>query len=308
MNSNNNELNNQQNENVNIERNNNVQNQLNNNLYRNINNNNIQNQKQKISLNFIILSIINFSVYYYGKYNTIEISNTSLCLWPIIYENQYYRFITHFFIHFGLFHLLLELLISFYLFLNAEKFLGSMLVFFYINVSLIFISSIYIILMLITKYICKMINYKENFDFMYECGMTPMLLSCFTFYFLFSKKKKKNINIMSIIEIKGNVAPWFILFILYFFTPNTSFCGNLSGIITAYIIYNYLGFIVLPKVNWIQEIEKSLKINKILIIYSNLLNRDEEFYQNLDELEKLCKQNFNKNLNNGIQMSEIRNE
>ena len=30
-------------------------------------------------------------------------------------------------------------------------------------------------------------------------------------------------------------------------------------IITAYIIYNYLGVIVLPKVNWIQEIEKSLK-------------------------------------------------
>lgn len=304
MNSNNNEINN--NENVNIERNNNNHNNQINNIYRNINNNNIQTQKQKISLNFIILSIINLSVYYYGNHNTIEISNTSLCLWPIIYENQYYRFITHFFIHFGLFHLILELLISFYLFLNAEKFLGSMLVFFYINISFIFISSIYVILMLLTKYISKMVKYKENFDFMYECGMTPMLLSCFTFYFLFSKKKKKNINIMSIIEIKGNVAPWFVLFILYFFTPNTSFCGNLSGIITAYLVYNYLGAFVLPKVIWIQEIEKSLKINKILIVYSNLLNRDEEFYQNLDELD--CKQTFNKNVNNGIQMSEIRNE
>lgn len=304
MNSNNNEINN--NENVNIERNNNNHNNQINNIYRNINNNNIQTQKQKISLNFIILSIINLSVYYYGNHNTIEISNTSLCLWPIIYENQYYRFITHFFIHFGLFHLILELLISFYLFLNAEKFLGSMLVFFYINISFIFISSIYVILMLLTKYISKIVKYKENFDFMYECGMTPMLLSCFTFYFLFSKKKKKNINIMSIIEIKGNVAPWFVLFILYFFTPNTSFCGNLSGIITAYLVYNYLGAFVLPKVIWIQEIEKSLKINKILIVYSNLLNRDEEFYQNLDELD--CKQTFNKNVNNGIQMSEIRNE
>ena len=190
MNSNNNEINN--NENVNIERNNINRNEINN-IYRNINNNNnnIQTQKQKISLNFIILSIINLSVYFYGNRHTIEISNTSLCLWPIIYENQYYRFITHFFIHFGLFHLLLELLISFYLFLNAEKFLGSMLVFFYINVSLILISSIYVILMLVTKYVSKLVKYKENFDFMYECGMTPLLLSCFTFYFSFSKKKKK---------------------------------------------------------------------------------------------------------------------
>jgi len=304
MNSNNNEINN--NENVNIERNNINRNEINN-IYRNINNNNnIQTQKQKISLNFIILSIINLSVYFYGNRHTIEISNTSLCLWPIIYENQYYRFITHFFIHFGLFHLLLELLISFYLFLNAEKFLGSMLVFFYINISLILISSIYVILMLVTKYVSKLVKYKENFDFMYECGMTPLLLSCFTFYFSFSKKKKKNINVMSIVEIKGNVAPWFVLFVLYFFTPNTSFCGNLAGIITAYLVYNYFGAVVLPKVAWIQEIEKCLKINKILIVYSNLLNRDEEFYQNLDELD--CKPNFNKNANNGIQMSEIRNE
>ena len=309
MSSNNNDINNNQNLNVNIERNNNNQpNNPNNNYYRNLNNNNVQNQKQKISINFIILLIINLSVYYYGTYNTIEISNTSLCLWPILYENQYYRFITHFFIHFGLFHLLLELLISFYLFLNIEKFFGSVLVFFYINISLIFISILYVIIMLSTKYISKIIKYKENFDFMYECGMTPMLLSCFTFYFLFSKKKNKNLNIMNIIEIKGKYAPWFVLFILYFFTPNTSFCGNLSGIITAYLIYNYLGNIVLPKVKWIQEVEKSLGINKILIIYSNLINRDEEFYQNLDELENFCKNSFNESNNNGIQMREIRNE
>ena len=56
----------------------------------------------KIYPTFILLFLLNISLYLSCKYFELKISELSISLYTILIKNQYYRIITHHFMHYGI--------------------------------------------------------------------------------------------------------------------------------------------------------------------------------------------------------------
>ena len=268
-------------------------------------------QYPKATISFLFLFIICIYLKLYTcYYSDIQNENYLYQYLSIILHHQYYRFITRYFIHFGNCHLFLELCVAYRLLYYFENQFGTLITINYINISMIVISIINLFFLLLTKFFLAIFLFKNNYiNFNYEGGFTPLLLSLYTFYFIFEKNNNKILSLFRIIIIKGNNSSFLFVFMLYFFTPNNSVFGNLSGILSSYLIYEMRNFI-LPKIKWVQDFEKSISPKIIFSIYRNLTNDspimkkilDEYDIGNLSELENGYK-SFNEN---ALQMFELR--
>ena len=126
-----------------------------------------KNQKTKIYPTFIVLLIINLSSYLYRQYNTIRLTSLSISLYPVLYKFQFYRFIIHHFIHYNIFHLLIEILVTYYICKNLEKMIGTLLSFSLILVLIFSTSFLFFLSMIIIKFVINIFNFSYNCDFVY---------------------------------------------------------------------------------------------------------------------------------------------
>jgi len=154
-----------------------------------INHNSLYNQEElnyslkytKITISFIILLLLKvfFSIYF-------NISNSSekyiFQYYLIIYYNQYYRCITRYFINFGICHLIIELVLLYKMCFYFENMLGTLFTIILVFISLILISFVNLVLISFIKSIN--IFQKYNLDIMYEGGLTPLLFTLYTFFFV----------------------------------------------------------------------------------------------------------------------------
>ena len=107
-------------------------------------------------------------------------------------------------------------------------------------------------------------------------------------------------------------SSFYALVIIAFLSPNRAFIGNISGIITAYVI-RYFVVSFLPKISWIIGLEFFFGLNRNFkenrdygvvyryitmenIVMKNILNQIED--NCINELEKEKKENNNNDINN----------
>jgi len=297
----NNNLNN--NENINIQYNNNNNNH-------DLNIKTIMNKLSVMPISFLIFFVINIIIYFYSKIYPIEKSKYVFQYISIVEKNQYYRVITRYFIHFGFFHLILELIAIFYLCKFSENMLGTLLSLSLISVSMILVSFIHLILIPIISFIIKG-RFPLLLNILYEGGLTPILFALLT-YFSFFHHRDEEVTLEFIMVIKLKYSFIMLLLILYAFTPNRTFLGNVSGIIGGIILKNYPKYF-LPKVKWIKEMEEKYSLNKIKFCYRyiNLNNRKmkdilKEFDEDsMNDIIKIVNINKNNNKRNKIEFPEI---
>ncbi len=259
----------------------------------------------KITLSFIIILLIKtfFFIYFYYTHNSEKFFYQQ---YFIIKSNQYYRCITRFFINYGICHFILELFLAYKMCYYFENMLGTLFTIIFIFVSLIIISFVNLGVIELMKNINGLTNHKENLDIEYEGGLTPLLFTLYTFYFSFDGNSNKIFFFLIIFIVRAKHSEYLILLILMFFTPNSSVYGNISGILTSYIL-KYFKNLFLPRIIWIKEIEFILKLNKIFPFYRYITEENPIMKKILNEYDSniIIQINSYDEMENGQQMTEL---
>ena len=268
-----------------------------------------KNQKTKIYPTFIVLLIINLSSYLYRQYNTIRLTSLSISLYPVLYKFQFYRFIIHHFIHYNIFHLLIEILVTYYICKNLEKMIGTLLSFSLILVLIFSTSFLFFLSMIIIKFVINIFNFSYNCDFVYECGMSCLLFSLYSYLIDFKKNKNKLIKLLNFIAIRSRFSSIYFIIFLYFFTPNKSIYGNLCGIISINLIKFLFGNKFFPKYEGICDFEEYFKLNNYKCCYISIIEPSQDMIGYLIEIFPNIEPNslLSKKDDLGIQLTDIDN-
>jgi membrane associated rhomboid family serine protease len=267
----------------------------NNNIQENIiNNNNNEEQNynfilkyREFTISFTIIFIINLIIWITSFYSEIEKQKYVFEVVPIINHYQYYRFITRYFIHFGICHLLLELYITYYLCKYFENTFGSLFTISFILFSMVIVS---VVQLFMGSFICFIINLFEIVDnsiVYYEGGLTSVLFALNTYYNLFDHDSFEENNIFTFLSGKGKYSSFTMLLVLYFFTPNKTFVGNLSGILSGYFINGFFSFF-LPKISWIIGFENLFNLNNDGYFYRYITSKNVLMKTILNQIEPNC--------------------
>ena len=312
-------------ENIN-DRNNDINNNLNN-INQNNNqinfdmpaNNNYSKKYKKITISFIIIFFINLIIEIYSYFKRINYRKYVFQYAPIYEKNQYYRFISSYFIHYGIWHIIIELYLTFEVCYLFENIMGTIITICFIMISMIMNSIFHFMIVPLTMFTFKVMRNAYDLNYDYESSLTSVLFSMSTFYFLFNDNKNKKIDVLYTFFLNGKYLSVILLFSLYILTPNKSFFSNLSGIISGYLI-KFFPFIFLPRVTWVIDFEKKLcLLKKLDNIYRCITYKDLFMKNALNELQEdsvfddsLLKNNENNNYgndfnNNGQQMTELSN-
>ena len=313
-----NEINN--NNNINNENNNNANNNqalFENNLNREV----YPNKYTSITISFIILFFINIIIEIYSNSEPINYRKYVFQYAPINEKFQYYRFISSYFIHYGTFHLLVELYCAYKIFYLFENIMGTLMTICFILISMLINSVLHFLMIPISVFLLKMLNTIYDLNYDYESSLTSVLFTMSNFYLLFKDIKDKRFDLFYTVFIKVKYINFIALICLYCFTPNKSFFSNLSGILSGYL-FKFFPMIFLPKVTWIDEFEKKLGLKKFEGLYRCITYKNKRMRKALNELqngsvvidESLLK-NRNENDNNygndfnntGHQMNELAN-
>ena len=335
MNEPNNENNNNVENNNNDNQNQNMPNEINNNNDNNNDNNNNVNNNQvlneinpnieiypnkysSITISFLIILIINIIIEICNNYEPINYRKYVFQYAPINEKNQYYRFISSYFIHYGTFHLIVELYISYKIFYLFENIMGTLMTLCFIMVSMIMNSLIHFIMMPFVAFLFKITNLYYDLNYDYESSLTSVLFSMANFYFLFKDIKDKRIDLFYTVFVKVKYINALTLLSLYCFTPNKSFYSNLSGIISGYLI-KFCPSIFLPKVTWVDEFEKNFRLKRFDCLYRSITYKNKRMRKSLNEiqsdsvideslLQNRNENNYGNDFNNtGHQMNELAN-
>ena len=283
------------------------QNLLNNNEVNN-NNNSIYNNEElnyskkytKISLSFIIIILLKIFFYIYISYY----QNKDKFVFDfhfIINYNQYYRFITCFFISYGIAHFILEAYITYKLCFYFENMIGTLITLVLIFISFILISVVHLTIMNLLIFLYSLAKRIHHFDLYNEGGFTPLFFLLYTFYFSFEENNSKIFFLLIIFVVKARNSEYILLLLLIFFTPNETIIGNISGIISANILMK-LKKVFLPKIIWIKHFEKQLGFNKLFPFY-RYLNEDNPIMKKI--IGEFDKDNGVDDNENGQQMTEL---
>ena len=304
--------------------NNNINNQNNNQLNFGIidNNNNYIKNYKKITFSFIIIFFINLIIEIYSQFNRLNYRKYVFQFCPIFEKNQYYRFISNYFIHYGIWHMIVELYLTYKICYLFENIVGTIISISFIMMSMIIISILHFIMIPITMLLFKIFRSPYDLNYDYESSLTSVLFSITTFYFLFKDNKNKKIDILYTFFLNAKYLSVSMLILLYVFTPNKSFFSNLSGIINGYLFKCYPN-IFLPRVTWIIDFEKKISIQRRFnnYVYRFITNKNKLMKNALNELQNnsvddnslfknIGNENFNygNNFNiTGNQMSELSN-
>ena len=282
INSNNiNNDNNHNNINNNIQENNN--NEINLDLPNN-NNNYIKNYR-KVTISFLIILIINLIIEFYSYFKKLNYRKYVFQFAPIYEKKQYYRFISSYFIHYGIWHLIIELYLIFKICYLFENIVGTIISIIFIMTSMLMNSVLHFIMVPITMFLFKLFRNAYDLNYDYESSFTSVLFTIATFYFLFKDNKDKKIDILYTFLINVRYISITLLFILYIFTPNKSFFSNLSGIINGYL-FKFFPYIFLPRITWVADFEKKIfGMKKFGKIYRCITSKNKAMKNALNELQ-----------------------
>jgi membrane associated rhomboid family serine protease len=209
------------------------------------------------TFSFNILFTLNTLAYIHSYYKTFELKKYTLCLWPIINKNQYYRLITSHFYHFGFIDYFIAMICLFFITRYLEREIGSIYCILITFYGMILISIIYIIIMWIFKYILR----SEEYNLIAQCGFSSIDFCLYLSFFLLKKNYRRNINI-SYIELRGIHSAFFMILILQLITPSASIITNMAGAASSFIIFRYIKYFCLPRNYWICDMEKFFGLNK----------------------------------------------
>ena len=264
------------------------------------NNHNLHKKYFSITLSFISIFSINIILLIYSFLQSINESKYIFQFELIKSHNQYYRFITRYFVHFSFCHILLELYFSYFICRFCENVFGTITTFSFIFVSCILVSLFQFIIIIILHIICQIINIKSSYYLDYEGGLTPVLFAMTTFYFSFNLTDSELISFMTFFICKRKYISFIFLFILFITTPNHySVLGNICGILCGYCIKKY--YWLLPRVKWLIDFEETVCIKDKDIIYRHI-TKDNVFMQ------KFFKEFENSSLDELINRKMISNE
>ena len=276
INNNNNNNGNNNNENNN---NNNI-----NNIINNEDNNNFLSQYSTFTVSFIFIFLVNFIIWIISYYYELEEYKYVYELESIIDHSQYYRFVSRYFVHFGIGHIFIELYITLYLCSYFENLFGTLMTISFILISMIIVSLVQIGFYFLLSYISNIFNVVDSSIINYEGGLTPVLFALNTFFYLFEHDYFNEYNIFLFVFGKGKYSSFTMLIVLYFFTPNRTFMGNLSGIFAAYFMRKiFLCF--LPRISWIIEFEWAFGLNKKGTFYRNITSENAIMKSILNQIE-----------------------
>ena len=265
---------------------NNNQNNINQNQINNQDNNtfNIFSKFPEITISYLIFFIINIIIFIYSQFLPLEKTTFVFQYRPVTSKNQLYRLITRYFIHFGFAHLILEQVTFFYLTKYFESKFGTLLTLSIIFVSMILVS---IINILIIPIFSLFLSYRVSIllDHAYEGGLTPVIFAMVTYFSLFKKNRHERLLLNNFFLLRVKYSYLYLLGILYFFTPNRSFYGNISGIFGGFILKKYRN-IFLPKLIWIFDLEKNSCLNHIKNLYKKININNNEMINMLKEYDK----------------------
>ena len=270
---------------------------------------NKKSKNMKSYSSFIFLFTLNIIMYITFNYYNFKISDYSITLFPILIKNQFYKLITHHFIHYGICHLLIELFFTFYICKYLEKMIGTLYTFSLIFIMIIMTSLTYILIIFLFKILGKIIYIDYNGDFMFECGMSSLLFSLYSYIIDFKKNKNKLIKLLNFAVIKMKYSSYYILIALSLFTPNTTFLGNVCGIISAYIIKNIFGYSILPKYVGVYDFELYFNLYNYKSWYVSIVDNNQDmkdlFVEIFTDIDFNTQEQKHEQL--GIQMKEIDN-
>ena len=265
---------------------NNNQNNINQNQINNQDNNtfNIFSKFPEITISYLIFFIINIIIFIYSQFLPLEKTTFVFQYRPVTSKNQLYRLITRYFIHFGFAHLILEQVTFFYLTKYFESKFGTLLTLSIIFVSMMLVSIINIFIIPIFS---LFLSYRVSIllDHAYEGGLTPVIFAMVTYFSLFKKNRHERLLLDNFFLLRVKYSYLYLLGILYFFTPNRSFYGNVSGIFGGFILKKYRN-IFLPKLIWIFDLEKNSCLNHIKNLYKKININNNEMINMLKEYDK----------------------
>lgn len=265
---------------------NNNPNNNNQNMPNNINNNayNIFTKFPDITISYLFFLIINIVLLIYSQIFPIETSTFIFQYRPIVSKLQLYRIITRYFIHFGFAHFILEQISFFYISKYFENKFGTLLTLSIIFISMILDSIIHIILI---PFFTLFLSYRVSIilDHSYEGGLTPVLFTLVTYFSLFEKNRNERFFFENFFLLRVKYSYVYLLGILYFFTPNRSFYGNISGILGGFILKQFRK-VLLPKIIWIYDFELCIGLNRIKILYRKLNINNKQMRKMLREFDR----------------------
>ena len=259
----------------------------------------------KITLSFMIIIFLKiiFTIYFHYSQNS---ENFLFQYYIITVKSQYYRCVTRYFINFGFCHFIIEIIISYIFCYFFENMIGTLFTIIMIFTSFVLISMVNLSFLKLSEYFLKMNNHHNEFENLYEGGLTPLFFTLYTFYFSFEGNSGKIFFVFFIFVIRAKHSEYILIIILAFFTPNNSQFGNISGILTGYILKLFKNFL-LPKIIWIKEIEKLLNLYKLFPLYRYITEENPIMKKIINEYDNDL---LNDSLSfddseNGQQMSEL---
>lgn len=253
-------------------------------------NNEINTIHYKISFSFTLIFIINVICLFHSYFPSFEIGNYSLCLWPTINKYQYYRIITNHFYHYGLYHFIFNMFTLYFSIKAIERDIGTIYSLIIILCSMILISLIYIFII----FILKVTFYSSKFNFAQQCGFSAVCFTIHTFYFQLTKNKEITFSFL-FIQIMGKYSPFLLIFVFLLFIPNSSQISHLAGIVSAYLLFRLLSYIVFPRLEWIKDAERKINIcnNNLFFKYIEYVSvKNEIIMKNINEFNNFWNFNF----------------
>ncbi len=271
-----------------------------------------------MTISFLIIFIINLIIEFYSYFKRLNYRKYVFQYAPIYEKKQYYRFISNYFIHYGIWHLIVELYLTLEICYLFENIVGTIMSISFIMISMLMNSILHFAMIPITMFILKIFRNTYDLNYDYESSLTSVLFSMSNFYFLFKDIKDKRFDLFYTIFIKVKYINFIALGSLYCFTPNKSIFSNLSGIISGYL-FKFFPYIFLPKVTWIDEFEKKFGLKKFDSFYRSITYKNRRMRRALNELQdgsvvdegllqNRNENNYGNDFNNtGHQMNELAN-
>ena len=237
------------------------------------------------TFSFKLFFTLNSLSYYFLQHKTNKIKNYSLCLWPILNKNQYYRIITSHFCYQGFFDYLFSMLGLFYITKYLERQIGSIYLIVIAFHGMIFICILYLSFMWLIKFLFNAIS----LNFTEQGSFSGIDFCLFLSYFLLKKNKSRNVNLNSF-DIKGIYLVYIIILLIQFFSPSAMIILNISGTLSSFFIFKISKNYTLPKNNWIIDTEKLFGLDNDKNIIKNILgyyslNDNQNILDNVKEFD-----------------------
>ena len=262
------------------------------NISQNSNVNNNKKKTNKIKKDILLYNtqifffIINICFFIYCEYYDILYSSFSINVFSIFYKKQFYRIITHHFTHYGFGHILINFIIISFSGIIIEEIIGTFYSF-YIMFCLIILSSIiYLFFCVFLKFIFSNNYLSYNFDFLSNLGMNSLIWSLITYNFCFTYKEL--------------LIKYYSFYIIYFIISNSYF-GNISGILSGFIIF-YLKKLILPNIKAVKDFETKFNLNNYSQ-YINIISQNKRMKNCLNEI--FGNENKDNLINEGIELKNI---